>query len=67
VAVDADAGDTPDAAVEALEAAAAAIGDAGFDPDDDAETITALVEAADALMSALDDAEVWDTSPSGRR
>ena len=60
VAVDADAGDTPDAAVEALEAAAAAIGDAGFDPDDDAETITALVEAADALMSALDDAEVWD-------
>ena len=60
MAVDVDAGDTPDAAVEALEAAAAAIGDAGFDPDDDAETIAALVEAADALMSALDDAEVWD-------
>ena len=60
VAVDADAGDTPDAAVEALEAAAAAIGDAGFDPDDDAEPLAALVEAADALTSALDDAEVWD-------
>jgi hypothetical protein len=44
----------------ALDAAAAAVADAGLDPDDDAETIAALLEATDALEAGLDDAEEWD-------
>jgi ElaB/YqjD/DUF883 family membrane-anchored ribosome-binding protein len=54
------AGDTPADAAEALDGAVAAIGDAGLDPDDDAETVAALVEAADALTDDVDAAETWD-------
>ncbi|OYR53789.1 HEAT repeat domain-containing protein [Halorubrum halodurans] len=46
--------------VAALDAVADEIGGAGLDPDDDAETIAALLEAADALESDLEDAEEWD-------
>jgi len=44
----------------ALDTAAEAVADAGLDPDDDAATIAALVDAADSLETALDDAEEWD-------
>jgi HEAT repeat protein len=37
-----------------------AIESAGLDPDEDAETIDALMEAADELQSGLDDAQEWD-------
>jgi hypothetical protein len=45
---------------DALDAAAEAVADAGLDPDDDAETIAALLEATDALETGLADAEEWD-------
>jgi len=44
----------------ALDAAAETVADAGLDPDDDAETIQALLEATDALEAGLADAEEWD-------
>jgi len=44
----------------ALDAAAETVADAGLDPDADAETIDALLEATDALESGLADAEEWD-------
>jgi hypothetical protein len=44
----------------ALDAAAEAVADADLDPDADAETITALLEATDALESGLEEAEEWD-------
>ncbi|PSP83200.1 phycocyanobilin lyase [Halobacteriales archaeon QS_1_68_17] len=37
-----------------------AVGDAGLDPDEDAETIGALLGAAEELRDGLDDAEEWD-------
>lgn len=37
-----------------------AIGSADLDPDEDSETIAALIEAADELQSGLDDAQEWD-------
>ncbi|PAU83565.1 phycocyanobilin lyase [Halorubrum salipaludis] len=46
--------------VEALDAVAEAVADAGLDPDDDAETIAALLDATDGLEAGLDDAEEWD-------
>lgn len=45
---------------DALEEAAAATKDAGLDPDDDAETIGTLLEAADTLADRVDDAQEWD-------
>jgi hypothetical protein len=45
---------------DALDAAAAAVGDAGLDADADAETIATLLEATDTLAAGLDDAEKWD-------
>ncbi len=48
------------APAEALSALAAAVADAGLDPDEDAETVAALVAAADDLEGALEDAEEWD-------
>jgi len=45
---------------EALDAAAAAVTDAGLDADADAETIDALLAATDDLSAGLDDAEEWD-------
>ena len=64
-AADADAaeetgGDRTDDLVAALDAVAEAVAGAGLDPDDDAETIAALIDAADALEAGLDDAEEWD-------
>jgi hypothetical protein len=59
---DAD-GDTPvdtEALAETLDAAVAAVEDAGLDPDDDAETIAALLEATDGLEAGLDAAQEWD-------
>jgi HEAT repeat protein len=44
----------------ALSDAAVAVGDAGLDPDDDADAIAALVEAAEQLQAGVDDAEEWD-------
>jgi len=44
----------------ALDTAAEAVADAGLDPDDDAATIAAFVDAAADLETALDDAEEWD-------
>ncbi|MFC5277615.1 HEAT repeat domain-containing protein [Halorubrum rubrum] len=46
--------------VAALDAVAGAIGEVDLDPDDDAETIAALLEATDALEDGLEDAEEWD-------
>ena len=48
------------APADTLSALAAAVADAGLDPDEDAETVAALVTAADDLESALEDAEEWD-------
>jgi HEAT repeat protein len=45
---------------DALGSVADAVADAALDPDDDAETIAALLEATDALASGLEDAEEWD-------
>ena len=52
---DLDGGDA-----DALDAAAAAVADAGLDADDDAETIATLLDATDDLAAGLDDAEEWD-------
>ncbi|MFB6256725.1 MAG: HEAT repeat domain-containing protein, partial [Haloplanus sp.] len=45
----AEEADAVGASLDALDATAAAVGDAGLDPDDDAETIATLLEATDAL------------------
>jgi len=47
------------AAADALEEAADAIEGAGLDPDDNADTVAALLEAAEALQDDLEAAEVW--------
>ncbi|SHH36991.1 HEAT repeat domain-containing protein [Halobaculum gomorrense] len=52
--------DDPESLADALDDAVAAIEDAGLDPDEDAETIAALLEATDALETGVDDAEEWD-------
>jgi hypothetical protein len=57
---DADATDPVETSLDALDAAAEAVANAGLDPDDDAETIAALLEATDALDDGLADAEEWD-------
>ena len=46
--------------VDPLEDAAVAIGEASLDPDDDAETVGALFEAAEQLEANVEDAEEWD-------
>ena len=58
--LDADAGDSPESAAQALEDAAETLENSGLDPDDDAETIAGLVEAADALEDDVEAAETWD-------
>jgi hypothetical protein len=60
LSADTDAGETPADASEALDHAAEAIQGADLDADEDAETLAALVEAADALEAGVDDAETWD-------
>jgi hypothetical protein len=44
----------------ALEDAAIEVGEASLDPDDDAETIAALVAATEELRAGVEDAEEWD-------
>jgi len=55
----AESGDA-DALAAALEEAAGAVDDAGLDPDEDTETIEALLAAADELADAVEAAEEWD-------
>jgi HEAT repeat protein len=56
VADDAD----PEAMAEHLRAAGEAVENAGLDPDEDADAVAALVDAADALASDVEAAESWD-------
>ncbi|SIR10490.1 HEAT repeat-containing protein [Haladaptatus litoreus] len=44
---------------EVLENAAVAVGDADLDPDEDADTIEALVEATEELQDGIEEAEEW--------
>jgi hypothetical protein len=56
-------GDTPadpETLAEALDGGVDVVEDAGLDPDDDADTIAALLEATDSLDAGLDDAQEWD-------
>lgn len=50
----------PEALADGLDALGTQISDAGFDPDEDAETIEALVDAAASLADGLEDAQEWD-------
>lgn len=53
------AGEEPDELADTLESAADAVERADLDPDADAGTIAALLEAADDLGSGIDDAQQW--------
>jgi HEAT repeat protein len=53
-------GEQLDALRETLDEAAAAVTDAGLDPDDDTEEIETLLEAAEALTEAVEAAQTWD-------
>jgi len=55
----AESGDA-DALAAALEEAATAVDDAGLDPDEDTETIEALLAAAEELADGVEAAEEWD-------
>jgi len=52
--------DDVDAAAESLESAGETIADTDLDPDEDAETIQGLLDAAETLTDSLDAAEEWD-------
>ncbi|WP_254767556.1 HEAT repeat domain-containing protein [Salinilacihabitans rarus] len=54
-----DEGDVPDRLAATLEEVTAAVEAADLDPDEDAETIAALLEATDDLQSDVDDATAW--------
>ncbi|WP_202593533.1 HEAT repeat domain-containing protein [Halococcus sediminicola] len=54
------ANDEPEHLAAALGEVNETIENRDLDPDDDAETVAALVEAADELTAGLDDAEEWD-------
>ena len=54
------ANDEPEHLAAALGEVNETIESRDLDPDDDAETVAALVEAADELTAGLDDAEEWD-------
>ena len=49
-----------DSTTTVLAAASEAVETAGLDPDDDSETLTALVEATETLVDDLDAAQEWD-------
>jgi len=51
--------ESPEALANELDAVADAIETADLDPDEDAATIAALVEATDALETGIEDAEEW--------
>ena len=53
-------GDDESALIGALDEVIAAVEDATLDPDDDADTIDSLLEAAEGLESDLEDAQAWD-------
>ncbi|MFC4246511.1 HEAT repeat domain-containing protein [Natribaculum luteum] len=55
----ADRDDVPSRLTATLENAGVAVEDATLDPDDDAETIAALLEATDDLAAGVDDAQSW--------
>jgi len=57
---DADAGSDLEAAAAALETVAGTIDAADLDPDEDADAIGGLLEAAETLESDLDAAQTWD-------
>lgn len=57
--VDATVSDDVDEMTAALDEAAATISDTDIDPDEDAETIAALLEAASELQSDVDAAQEW--------
>jgi hypothetical protein len=50
----------PETLAETLDEAVGAVEDAGLDPDDDADTIAALLDATDDLDAGLDSAQEWD-------
>jgi HEAT repeat protein len=52
-------GDGLDTHAAALEEAGATVADEGLDPDEDADTIATLLEAAEELEAALEAAEEW--------
>jgi HEAT repeat protein len=52
--------DGPDALADGLDGVSAEISEAGLHPDEDAETIETLVEAAETLSAGLEAAEEWD-------
>ena len=54
-----DSDEMADLAAE-LQTVSEIVTDTGLDPDDDAETIETLVEAAESLETTLEDAEEWD-------
>jgi hypothetical protein len=49
-----------EALTDALDEVVAAVEAAGLDPDEDEETIAALLEATDGLETGLEDAQEWD-------
>jgi hypothetical protein len=53
-------GEDTESLLDALDEAIAAVEAAGLDPDEDAETIAALLEATEGLQSDLEDAQEWD-------
>ena len=54
------ANDEPEGLAAALDDVIGTIESRELDPDDDAETVAELIEAADELTTGLDDAEEWD-------
>jgi HEAT repeat protein len=52
-------GETPEEVTEDLAAGRETVAGLGLDPDDDAETVGELLEAAETLEADLEDAEVW--------
>ncbi|MFB6219368.1 MAG: HEAT repeat domain-containing protein [Halobacteriaceae archaeon] len=58
--IDVEVAEDTDSYVAALDAAAEAIEGAALDPDDDADTVGELVDAADALAAGVEDAQEWD-------
>ena len=58
--VDPELGEETDSLVAALDAASETVAAADLDPDEDADSIAELVEAADALSAGVEDAEAYD-------
>jgi HEAT repeat protein/ElaB/YqjD/DUF883 family membrane-anchored ribosome-binding protein len=55
--IEIDAGDEPAEAADALEAASGGVAEAGLDPDDDADLIADLLDAAESLSEDVENAE----------